>query len=89
MRYAVYGVEPAIYADSVTNAVGEAVWRFHDANPDSFPVVLALVPLKGDGSWDRRYYPVTFVIDHDLRPVCYSRYRLGDLVRRVARYFGR
>ena len=89
MRYAIYGVEPAIYADSVTNAVGEAVCRFHEADHDSFPVVLVLVALKGDGSRDRRINPVAFRIDHDLRPVCFTRSMLGDLVRRVARHLGR
>lgn len=89
MRYAVYGVEPAIYADTVANAVGESVWRFRDVDHDSFPIELVLVALRGDGNRDRRYKEVVFRIGHDLRPVCYSRSRLGDLVRGVARYLGR
>lgn len=89
MRYAVYGVEPVIYADTVMNAVGESVWRFRDLDHDSFPVVLVLVALKRDGSRDRRFNPVVFRIDHDLVPDCYSRSRLGVLVRRVARHLGR
>lgn len=88
MRYAVYGAKPTIYADSVTNALVEVVWRFHDADRDSFPVVLVLVALKGDGSRDRRYNPVAFMIDHDHRPVCFTGSRLGDLIRRVARHLG-
>ena len=93
MRYAVWTVgacpEPVTESGTVLNAVGESAWVFSDVGHHSFPVTLRLYALRSDGMPDRRYVPVDFGIDHDMRVVCHAGTRLGNLVRRAARYVGR
>lgn len=91
MRYAVWTVnscpEQVAESESFLRVVGESVRCFSDTDHYSFPITLRLYALRADGMPDRRYRPVDFGIDHDMRVVCHAETILGLFVRVAANYW--